>query len=158
MGQRVEGVEPDGAAIDELQPILISGVDHSSIHRTFRVSETGRLITLLNVRPEVTSSIRGPASFEVSSSSNQTLVPAPGAGLHIFLTHISGSANDTGIGSVNFKQGSTDIRWGTLLEFKGDRFIVDFSPAWKLPENTSLIVQVDTAKTVRININFYVES
>lgn len=107
----------------------------------------------------VPSASRGPRMIIASTSSNVTLVAAPGAGLAVYVTHIAVS---------NASGSNTRARIGTsasiglvtmMLAASGGGFVMPMNPPWKLSTNEALVCSVKpNASEGLFNVHFFVAS
>ena len=91
-------------------------------------------------------------TLTVDSLGDHILVSTPGTGkyLNLFSLGVSNTSSTDVI--VRVKEGSGFPRWVMKLASNGGGYVLDLSEPWKLPLDTGLHVEIDTAVTdVRFN-------
>lgn len=108
---------------------------------------------------EVMSASRGPRTIIASTSSNVTLVAAPGAGLCVFVTHVAVSnasgSNTRGRIGTSATIGAVQM----MLAASGGGFVMQFTPPWQLSANEALLCSVKPNASEGIfNVHYFVGS
>lgn len=104
------------------------------------------------------SASHGPKMVQLSTSATATLIAAPGAGLHIYVTSLAVS----NIGTVNTAAkigGSDSIGLVTMIAAaNGGGFVMNFDPPWKVESNgpVNCCVKPNSSGNVFFNCNFFV--
>ena len=107
----------------------------------------------------VPSASRGPRCVIVSTSSNTTLVAAPGAGMAIYVTQVN-CTNASGTNARARIGTSASIGQVTMMMAQsGGGFVAQYVPIWKLSTNEALVGSVKPSVSEGIfNIHFFVAS
>lgn len=156
---RSEGQVPhDDAAI--LNPVRVAGKANSDepaeVDNGDQVDAwadlLGRFVVVQN-HPSPES----PAHLSVTSSSEEELIAAPGAGLSIYVTLVTASNTSNKNVSFDIKEGST-VKFTYILPKTGGGFVLPLPGiGWKLPANTALNVQSDTGVTsIEVTALYYI--
>jgi hypothetical protein len=155
-------------------PFVIQGISTTvSVAGNVNISATATVAGTINLSGSVQvsgsvgiftnastpSASRGPRCILASTSSNVTLVAAPGNGMAIFVT---------ALGVTNASGSNTRARAGTsasigqvtmMMAQSGGGFVMPFTPPWKLSANEALLGSVKPNASEGIfNIHFYVAS
>jgi hypothetical protein len=121
--------------------------------------QQGRLVVAPLFPGNVASAgVHGPVSVTLTTTSEATVIAAPGAG-SIYVTGIMASNTSGTKSRLDLKEGAAGtVRISMMCASDGGGFISpSLTPPWKLPATTALIGQLDTAVTdVRVNIQFFV--
>ena len=99
-----------------------------------------------------------PARVALTNATEQTLVVAPGAGLAIHVTDMTGSNEQAVLTRVDLKEGAGGtIRYSYVMAPRGGGFAQSLRSEWILPANTALVVQQTAMGTAYVTVNYYVE-
>ena len=103
---------------------------------------------------EIPQKVQLPVAIEFSSTSDQTIIAAPGVGKRIRLTRLSmlsGSNPQVNV-EVALKTGST-----TIETVKGAAMVFDYPEHRNLGTNEAFVVQCTTADRVIGGVDYYIE-
>ncbi len=90
-------------------------------------------------------------------TTNTALIPAPGAGLSIYVTSMEGSNEGAAGTRLTFYDGAT-ARYARFMASAGGGFVTNLTTPWKLTAATALNYQVSVATTYHFTINYYIAS
>lgn len=95
-----------------------------------------------------------PAYLALTTTAEQTVIPAPGVGIAIHVIAFTGSNDDASKTRIDFKEGTSGpVRYTYSLAPRGGGF-AHASFLWKLPANTPLRVQQSVAVNSFVSINY----
>lgn len=108
-----------------------------------------------NISAKLTQKDQLHTNIEFSSTSDQTIIDAPGAGKRIRLTRLSlTSGSDPQVNvEVALKTGST-----TIETVKGAAMVFDYPEHRNLGTNEAFVVQCTTADRVIGGVDYYIEA
>ena len=96
-----------------------------------------------------------PARIVLSNDSEQTLIPAPGSGLAICVTDMTGSNDHTVKTRVDLKEGLAGIiRYTYVMAPGGGGFAHSLKSTWTLPEDTALVVKQTVNGPAYVTVNY----
>jgi len=155
------------AATDSGRPVKIGGKanqnEPTAVADAQRVDawwdQQGRLVVAPLFPANVASAgAHGPVSVTLTTSSEATVIAAPGAGsIHVTAIMV-GNTSATKV-RLDLKEGAGGtVRFSQPLAADGGGFVLNpLGPPWKLPATTALIAQLDASVTdVRVNVQFFV--
>jgi hypothetical protein len=98
-----------------------------------------------------------PVTVNATASGDTTVIAAPGAGVSIYVCKASVHNRDSTNRVVALRDGTAGtIRWRAEIANEGGGSLIDFgSRGWKLTANTALVVNLDAAGSVDVNITEY---
>jgi hypothetical protein len=98
-----------------------------------------------------------PATINATASGDTTVIAAPGAGVSIYVCKASVHNRDATNRVVALRDGTGGtIRWRAEIANEGGGSLIDFGArGWKLTANTALVVNLDAAGSVDVNITEY---
>jgi hypothetical protein len=142
LGKRQDTVAPI-AANGKLQPL--------------QVNDRGEVKVSQPVYPaEPSAGTRGPVCVNATSSGTTEIIAAPGSGVSIYV--ISAVLSNAGSSKIRAGlragTGGTD-RLRAMLAADGGGAREQWTPAWKLPANTALVVNLGAAGDVEVSVHFY---
>ncbi len=141
-----------GFAADSAPAAVASG----DVARAFMDTQ-GRFVTIAGSPARLPSASHGPRTIIASTSSNVTLIAAPGAALSIHVTHLM--VTNASASSIRARVGpSSSIQ--TIAAFMasgGGGFVLKFDPPWKVSANEALLCSVDPNASEGIfNVHYYI--
>jgi hypothetical protein len=97
-----------------------------------------------------------PVVVNVTASGDTTVIAAPGAGISIHVLWVWLSNNAAAKRKVALREGAAGtIRARGTLATDGGGVTKSFRPWWKLPAATALVVNLDAAGDVEVNIEYF---
>jgi len=118
-------------------------------------------VTVTTANPYVlnTPSVsHGPLMVVRSVSATATLIAAPGAGLHVYVTMLAVTNGGTNATTLNVGSSASLQTVNMYLAAGGGGYVINFDPPWKNFSNEAVLVRVkpNTGGNCFINSNFYV--
>ena len=104
------------------------------------------------------SGAASPARAALTTTSEVVLVAAPGAGLFVTVTDMTGSNDGATKSRLDLKEGAGGtVRYSYVMAANGGGFAHGaLGTAWRLPENTALVVQQTAAGNSYVTVNYRV--
>jgi hypothetical protein len=137
-----------GARANMNEPTAVADADATHLWADLH----GRLVTIDgHPNPEA------PVSLNATASGNTTVIAAPGGGvsIHVRRASVHNRAGTTRVVALTDGAGGT-VRWRAELGINGGGSLIDFgSHGWALTSNTALVVNLDAAGDVDVNITDY---
>jgi len=102
----------------------------------------------------------GPVMLQRSTSATATLITAPGAGNHIYVTALQVSNAGTVLTSAQVGWSGSPQLVTMVCAANGGGFVMNFDPPWKVASNEAVICRVDpnSSGNVYFNVNFFVST
>lgn len=147
-------------------PFTVNNISRTvevTVSTPFTINAISATVTVTTANPyilNIASQSHGPRMVQISTSATATLIAAPGAGFHIYVTSLQVS----NIGTVNT---SAQIGWSGSAALvtmaaaaNGGGFVINFDPPWKVNSNEAVTIRVDpnTTGNVYFNANFFVST
>lgn len=139
----------------------ISRTVNVAIGQNLNINGISATVTIATSNPwlvNAPSASHGPRMVQISTSVTATLIAAPGAGLHVYVTSIAIS----NLGTVNT---AAQVGWsGTAalvcmgLASGGGQAVLNFDPPWKVHSNEAVTCRVNpnSGGDCFFNVNFFV--
>jgi len=100
---------------------------------------------------------RAPVRLALTNAAEQTLLPAPGAGVALCVTDLTGSNAGSLVSRLDLKEGlGGTVRYSYVMAPRGGGFVNPLREPWRLPANTALVVQQTSAVDSFVTANHYV--
>lgn len=136
-------------------------VDSVNLALRINIAAASATVTVVTANPwliNVPSASHGPKTLQLSTSATATLIAAPGAGLHIYVTSLAISNSGTS---------PTDafIGWSASIAVvvmscaaNGGGFVMNIDPPWKVQSNEAVLCYLNknTLGNCYVNVNFFV--
>lgn len=149
-----------GLVVRQAGTVDVALASTATIAGNVNISATANVqITSIYVTGAVPSTSRGPRCVIVSTSSNVTLVAAPGAGMAVFVTQLN-CTNASGTNTRARIGTSASIGQVTMMMAQsGGGFVSQYLPVWKLSTNEALVGSVKPNASEGIfNVHYFVAS
>ena len=136
--------------------VLVAGT--ANIGTLNGISATVVVTTANTYIVNIPSVSHGPKCVTISTSATVTLVTAPGAGFHVYVTSMAAVNFSTTTPTKIFVGPSNSVSTIVMpMATTGGGFVWNFDPPWKLLSNEPLLARVKpNASDVYCNFNFYV--
>lgn len=138
-------------------------VDSTNVSLRVTIANATATVTVTTANPwvvNIPSASHGPVMVQRSTSATATLIAAPGAGLHIYLTSLAVSNAGTVLTSAQVGWSASGALITMVAGANGGGFVMNFDPPWKVASNEAVLCRVDpnSSGNVYFNANFFVSS
>lgn len=141
-----------GVRANQNEPTAVADADISYVWG----DQQGRIVVVQNFPANVAvDSTHGPRVVNITTTGDNAIVAAPGAGQSIYVTNIFLSNDGTSKVTCNVKDGTT-TRMTANMAADGGGVNRDFNPPWKLTANTALNAALSATGDVDVNVHYFV--
>lgn len=136
-------------------------VDSSNLSLRVTIANATATVTVVTANPwavNIPSASHGPITVTRSTSATATLIVAPGAGLHIYVTGLTITNAGTALTTAQIGVSASLSQVLVALGANGGSSVMQFDPPWKAQSNEAVLCRVDPAPTGNcyIVVNFFV--
>lgn len=127
----------------------------------FTIDAISATVTVTTANPYVVntpSASHGPRMVQVSTSATATFIAAPGAGLHVYITHLAVSNAGTVLTQCQIGTSASLGQITMIAAANGGGFVLNFDPPYKVQSNEAVLCRVDPnpSGNCHFNANYYV--
>lgn len=147
-------------------PFTINNISRTvevTVSTPFTINAISATVTVTTANPyiiNIPSASHGPRCIQVSTSATATLIAAPGAGLHIYVTGIGCANAGTNLTGVLVGWSGSLQQVNMVAAANGGGFVMNFDPPWKVQSNEAVLGRIDPnpGGNFWFNLNYFVST